>query len=78
MLFYLRQVLLAIDQLISALTGGWADETLSARAWRLKDKHAFWLFAQGFIDGIFFWDPNHCEQSYIGEALRAQAPPELR
>lgn len=31
---YLKQVLIAFDQLINALLGGWADETLSSRAWR--------------------------------------------
>lgn len=31
---YLKQVLIAFDQLINALLGGWADESLSAHAWR--------------------------------------------
>lgn len=29
---YLKQVLIAFDQLINALLGGWADESLSAHA----------------------------------------------
>ena len=31
---YLKQVLIAFDQLVNALLGGWADESLSAHAWR--------------------------------------------
>ncbi len=30
----MKQVAIAIDQLLNALLGGWADETLSARMWR--------------------------------------------
>lgn len=28
------QVMVAVDQLVNTLLGGWADETLSARAYR--------------------------------------------
>lgn len=30
------QIAVAFDQLVNTLLGGWADETLSARAWRHK------------------------------------------
>lgn len=30
------QILVAVDQLVNALFGGYADETLSSRAWRHK------------------------------------------
>lgn len=33
-----KQVLVALDQLVNALFGGWADETLSSRCWRKRDK----------------------------------------
>lgn len=71
MVAYLFQVLLAIDQLFCALTGGLAHETLSARAWRLQHRSLFWGFVLGVIDGVFFWDPNHCEDSYLYVQLRA-------
>ena len=34
--------LIAVDQLGNTLIGGKADETISARAWRLKDKELRW------------------------------------
>ena len=72
---WLKQTLIAIDQLINALAGGWADETLSSRAWRLRHKRP-WLYKT--IDWLFWWDPNHCEQSYASEQQRYQLPPEFR
>lgn len=69
------QVLIAIDQLGNALLGGWADETLSARAWRLRHDLP-WLWR--LIDALFFWDAEHCRMSYESERLRTQSPPEER
>ena len=75
---YGTAVLIAFDQLINALAGGWPDETLSARAHRRrlagKPRLADWL------DGFFavFGDNNHCQASYESERLGRQLPPELR
>ena len=52
----LKQILIAIDQLANAMIGGWADETLSSRAWR---ENRMRLVA--FIDCLFFWEKNHCK-----------------
>ncbi len=71
----IKQVLVAVDQLINAIFGGYADETLSSRAWRARDKQP-WLYKS--IDKLFFWDVSHCCQSYYSEKLRRQFPPELR
>jgi hypothetical protein len=68
----IKQILIAFDQLINALLGGWADETLSSRAWR----ESAWLAA--LIDALFWFDKDHCFESYVSEQLRMQAPPELR
>ena len=52
------QVMVAIDQLVNTLLGGWADETLSARAWRHKlDGSRSW--PAWIIDHLFFWQDNH-------------------
>ena len=67
---YPLQILVALDQLLNALLGGWCDETLSSRAWR-----------EGWhkpIDLLFWWDTDHCFESYISERLRLQLPPEAR
>lgn len=70
-----KQILISIDQLINSILGGWADETLSSRAWRLRFKKPF-LYKS--IDKLFFWDINHCQKSYDSERFRRQLPPEFR
>ena len=75
---WLKQVAVAVDQLVNALTpGGWADETISARCWRLRQRRG-WNVARLVIDTILFFDPNHCEESYISEQKRTQCAPEYR
>lgn len=69
----MKQILIAIDQLANTVIGGWADETLSSRAWREKRRSLV-----VFIDCLFFWEKNHCENSYISERERIQLPPEFR
>jgi hypothetical protein len=74
------QPIIAADQTLNTLIyvpgdgWGWADETLSARLWRCH--------LQGFIaarwyravDALFFWQPNHCYQSWRSEIERRQLP----
>ena len=70
------QILIALDQLINTLIGGYADETLSSRAHRrrLRGKGGVaWV-----IDHIFFWQDEHCKASYESELERAQLPVEFR
>lgn len=74
----MKQILIALDQLLNTLiylSGdgfGHADETLSARLWRLQHP------AHKFVDGLFFWDRegivSHCELSYRAELLRHHLP----
>ena len=74
---YCKAVLIAADQLVNALLAGWPDETLSSRAWRWeKDGVRSW--PRRVIDRLFFWEKNHCYQSYISERDGRQLPPELR
>ena len=69
----MMQFLIAIDQLINTLIGsGFADETLSAWAQRRGG------WRKRVINGIFFWQDDHCYQSYLSEKLRKQLPPEYR
>lgn len=68
----LAQALIALDQLANAIGGGWADETLSSRAYRESPR------VEKFINTLFFWDKDHCYESYVSEQLRTQLPPELR
>jgi hypothetical protein len=73
----MMQVLIALDQLVNACLGGFADETLSARCWRLRSRQPY-RFLQPVIDGLFFWQERHCEQSHISELRRLQSPPSER
>jgi hypothetical protein len=77
MRIWLHQVLIALDQLINAIHGGWADETISSRAWRNRHRWPFKAY-RFLIDLLFFWQCGHCKQAYESERLRLQAPPELR
>lgn len=75
---YLLQILIAIDQLANALLFGFADETLSSRAYRADQKDL--IFGKIFrpcIDFIFFFQEEHCHQAYLEEIDKRQLPPDL-
>ena len=74
---YLKQVLIGVDQLLNTLIGGWADETLSSRAWRHYEKGDY-RWPKRLIDAVLFFDPDHCHQSYLSEIERRQLKPEMR
>lgn len=75
---YPLRVLVALDQLVTALLGGWPDETLSSYAWRLEKQRKPFGFMRNVIDWVFFWDDNHCYKAMLAERQRLQVPPELR
>lgn len=58
--------------------GGMADETISARAHRNSVKSKRWAFMKCAIDTIFFWQKDHCYQSFVSELHRKQMPSEYR
>lgn len=72
---YGYHVVIAIDQLFNALTGGAADETLSSRTYRgaiLADKpKKRWRVLYRVINALFF-DVNHCKASYESEVSGKQ------
>lgn len=79
MLRWVHQILIALDQLVNAILGGWADETLSSRAWRTEAKgRGFGRVARPVIDTLLFFDPQHCYASFLSEKFRRQMPPECR
>lgn len=68
---YLKQIAIALDQLINTIFGGFADETLSSRAYRysMMIGASFWhKIPCKAIDTIFFWDKKYCsyEKDYLG------------
>ena len=67
---YILNILIAFDQLINALILGQPNETISSRAWRCKDTSSFWKFMRKLVDTLFFWQKDHCYNSFIYEIKR--------
>lgn len=74
------QVLIAFDQLANTIIpGGFADETLSSRAHRMRVKgQPVWGWTAKAIDTLFFWQKDHCASAYESERRRAHLPPSMR
>jgi hypothetical protein len=75
----MTQVLIAIDQVFNTFTYikgdgfGFADETLSARAWRLRNESSV---PYKLINALFFWQDNHCKEAYESEMSNKHLPKE--
>ena len=74
---YWLNLAIAIDQLFNALLAGSCDETLSSHAYRL-DVERGRKWPRFLIDTLFFFDKDHCYQSYLSEIERKQLPPQMR
>jgi hypothetical protein len=73
----LYEIAVALDQLVNAVLGGYADETMSARCWRLRSARPYsWL--RRAVDLLFWFQKNHCQTAYESERLRSQLPAEYR
>lgn len=76
---YGKSVLIALDQLVNALFGGWPDETISSRAWRWE-LAGVRSWPRRLLDGLalILGDKDHCRESFESERLGRELPPELR
>ncbi len=74
----MEQIPIAIDQLVNTLFNGWADETISSATWRKRNDGKGWALLRRLIDGLFFWQQEHCRTAYESEQQRKHLPPELR
>lgn len=54
---YLKNILIALDQLVNTLAGGDPDETISSRAAKQHPHLA------RIINRLFFWQTDHCQAS---------------
>lgn len=74
----LHQFWIAVDQLCNVLVSAlfrekaWADETLSAHAWRWHLEGRDWPCR--LIDALIFWEKDHCRASYESEIHGLQLP----
>lgn len=71
---YFHQLTIAIDQLLNTLLAGFADETLSSRAWRCRHQKLRWMVVCVVLDVVFFWQTDHCRQSYERELYGGHLP----
>jgi hypothetical protein len=74
----LWQFLIAVDQMANTVLGGWADETMSARCYRNRERTRGWSLLYRGVNAVFFWMPDHCRGAYESEQRRLNAPPEYR
>ncbi len=74
---YWLNLAIAIDQFFNALFGGACDETLSSRAHRLKIERGRKI-PSIFINVLFFWQNDHCKESYESELERLHVPSQMR
>lgn len=77
------QFLIALDQLVNSLIQleddpGWADETLSSRAYRMAPVSRGWARMRRLIDWLIFWEKDHCRLAFEIEVERQQSPPQQR
>lgn len=74
------RVLLALDYLLNTMLGGWHDEWVSTRAWRLRNQSRVWGFMRAAIDGVAraCGQKNHCFWSYVSDQMHRALPPERR
>jgi len=70
---YVKNILIGIDQLVNTILGGMPDETISAKAYRMRvEKNSFfWKNAEKVINFLFF-DEKHCEDAANSELSRKQ------
>ena len=69
----------AASQLLNTLLGGWSDESVSSRSWRMSPRSRRWAAMRVFIDWLFRpFGPEHCREAFSYERQRLSRPPELR
>nr|WP_294508966.1 pseudouridine synthase [uncultured Bilophila sp.] len=76
---YGKRILIAADQLVNAVLGGYTDECLSSRCWWWeRDGKRAW--PRKTVDFLFrlVGDMGHCKRSYENEVAGKQRPPEMR
>ena len=54
---------------VAVLFGDNANESVSGRSHRLKDKHKAWAWMNSSINFVF--DDDHCERAYNNDVTRA-------
>lgn len=76
MMRYILNVLIAADQLVNTLIGGYPDETLSASAWLgERDGKIGGRIFRPVIDFLFLpFERDHCKRAFESEFQFTQRP----
>lgn len=69
---YIKNLLIGIDQVFNVILLGAPDETLSSRTFRLR-RTGFGRIAYKVINGIFFWQQDHCREAFESEVKRKES-----
>lgn len=68
---YILRVAAALSQLAHALIGGRPNLTISARAYLGRDEFG-WGIAYHVINTVFFWQKDHCFESFMADIAFAK------
>ena len=63
------EILRALSVLLNTLLGGYSTETFCGRCYRLREQSRTAHEVVRVINGIFFWEIDHCASSYHGDRL---------
>ena len=63
------EILRALSVLLNTLLGGYSTETLCGRCYRLREQSRAAHGVVRVINGIFFWEIDHCASSYHADRL---------
>ena len=77
MIRYLKNLLIALDQLVNTLLGGWPADSVSIHCWRFEQKKVV-SWPRKLVYTLLFFDKDHCQESYESELERRQLPPSMR
>jgi hypothetical protein len=79
---YGHHLFIAVDQVVTALCGGYPDETVSSYLYRLhrqgKIAGRLLMPVVDWVWYLVFRQAKHCYQAYLAERSRYHLPPELR
>ena len=76
MLRYILNILIAIDQLVNTMIGGYPDETLSAAAWFGEQQGKLVPRIMRPVIDFIFWpiERDHCAKAFRAERKGLQLP----
>jgi hypothetical protein len=81
--WYCKNVSIGFDQFVNSIFGGYADETMSSRLYRLSiSDSSFAIFGKTMVillDIFFLWQgKNHCKNSHEWELNKMDLPEKMR